>query len=132
MGVISLGLLTEEGLFLGSVVNNRFRKHLPGAKLDCGETPDGFRLGLWNTLNMLGCSQDDISRYLGWRSEGMARHYTRMSNTAGVSSQQLAMYCLNHYISLISSLRSVFLAPFCFKVPFGIIVIRRNLSNGEN
>ena len=68
MGVISLGLLTEGGplaksLFLGSAGNNRLRKYLTGAKL--------------------GRSNDDISRYLGWRSGVMARIYTRMSNTAG-------------------------------------------------
>ena len=70
-------------LSVNNAVNNRLRKHLTGAKLDCGETPQSFRLGLSNTLNMLGCSQDDLSRYLGWRRKDMARHYTRMSNTAG-------------------------------------------------
>ena len=67
--------------FLGSAVNNCLRRHLTGAKLNGGETPPSFRLSLSNTLNMLGCLHDDISRYLGWRSGGMARHYTRMSNT---------------------------------------------------
>ena len=70
MGVISLGLLTEGGPlakkpFLGSAVNNRLCKHLTGAKLNGGETPSSLRLGLSNTLNMLGCSRDDITRYLG-------------------------------------------------------------------
>jgi len=69
--------------FLGAAVNNLLRKHLTGAKLNCGETPHSLRLSLLNTLNMLGCSQDDISRYLKWHSEGMAQHYTRMSNTTG-------------------------------------------------
>ena len=102
--------------FLGSAVNNCLRRHLTGAKLNGGETPPSFRLSLSNTLNMLGCLHDDISRYLGWRSGGMARHYTRMSKyrrffsycrlafplpDPGVSSQQPTMYCLNHDISLI-------------------------------
>jgi len=77
------GRVVSQKPFLGSAVNNRLRKHLTGAKLNCGETPHSFRLDLSNTLNMLGCSQDDISRYLGWRSEGIAWHYTGMSNTVG-------------------------------------------------
>ena len=59
--------------FLGSAVNNRLHKHFTGTRLNGGETPHSFRLGLSNTLNMLGCSHDDISHYLGWRSGGMAR-----------------------------------------------------------
>ena len=73
------GRAVSQKPFLGSVVNNRLRKHLTGAKLNGGETPHSSRLGLSNTLNMLGCSHDDISRYLVWRSGGKARHYTRMS-----------------------------------------------------
>ena len=30
--------------FLGSAVNNRLRKHLTGAKIDCGETPTALGL----------------------------------------------------------------------------------------
>ena len=59
------GRAVRQKPFLGSAVNNRLRKHLTGAKLNGGETPPSFRLGLSNTLNMLGCSHDDISRYLG-------------------------------------------------------------------
>ena len=77
------GRAVSQKPFLGSAVNNRLWKHLTGAKLNGGETPHSFRLGLSNTLNMLGCLHDDISRYLGWRSGGMARHYTRMSSTTG-------------------------------------------------
>ena len=50
--------------FLGSAVNNRLRRHT-GAKIDCGETPHSFRHGLSNTLNMIGRSPDEISRYVG-------------------------------------------------------------------
>ena len=72
--------------FLGSAVNNRLRKHLTGAKIDCGETPHSFRLGLSNTLNMMGCSPDEISRYVGWRNGDMVNHYNKMSTVAGSSS----------------------------------------------
>jgi len=71
--------------FLGSAVNNRLRKHLTEAKIDCGETPHSFRLGLSNTLNMMGCSPDEISRYVGWRNGNMVNHYTKMSTVAGSS-----------------------------------------------
>lgn len=76
------GRAVSQRPFLGSAVNNRLGKYLTEAKMNCGETPHSFRLGLSNTLNMLGCSHDEISRYLGWRSSGMVKHYTRMSNTA--------------------------------------------------
>lgn len=71
--------------FLGSAVNNRLRKHLTQAKIDCGETPHSFRLGLSNTLNMMGCSPDEISRYVGWKNSDMVNHYTKMSTVAGSS-----------------------------------------------
>ena len=69
--------------FLGSAVNNRLRKHLTEAKIDCGETPHSFRLGLSNTLNMMGCSPDKISLYVGWRNGDVVSHYTKMSTVAG-------------------------------------------------
>ena len=71
--------------FIGSAVNNRLRKHLADAKIDSGETPHSFRLGLSNTLNMMGCSPDEISRYVGWRGNSMVSHYTQMSSVAGSS-----------------------------------------------
>ena len=71
--------------FLGSAVNNRLRKHLTEAKIDCRETPHSFRLGLSNTLNIMGCSPDEISRYVGWRNGDMVSHYTKISTVAGSS-----------------------------------------------
>ena len=50
--------------FLISPVNNHLRKHLTGAKIDCGEAPHSFRLGLSITLNMMGCSPSEISCYV--------------------------------------------------------------------
>ena len=61
--------------FLASAVNNRLRVYLSKAKLDNGETPHSFRVGLSNTLSLLGCSQEEIAQYLGWKSSGMARYY---------------------------------------------------------
>lgn len=70
----------SENPFLGSAVNNRLRKYLSDAKIDGGETPHSFRVGLSNTLNMLGCSPEDISQCLGWRSKETVSHYTKASN----------------------------------------------------
>lgn len=75
----------SERPFVGSAVNNRLRKHLSDAKMLSGETPHSFRVGLSNTLNILGCPQEEISRYLGWRSAGMVRHYTRQTSVASSS-----------------------------------------------
>ena len=80
------GKVVSSRPFLGSAVNNRLRKHLTGAKIDCGETPHSFRLGLSNTLNMMGCSPGEISRYVGWRNGDMVNHYNKMSTVAGSSS----------------------------------------------
>ena len=77
------GKVVSSRPFLGSAVNNRLHKHLTGAKIDCGETPDSFRLGLSNTLNMMGCSSDEISHYVGWRNGDMVNHYNKMSTVAG-------------------------------------------------
>lgn len=76
------GIVVSQRPFLGSAVNNRLRKYPTEAKINSGETPHSFRVGLSNTLNMLGCSQNEISHYLGWRSSCMVKRYTRMSNTA--------------------------------------------------
>ena len=72
--------------FLISPVNNRLRKHLTGAKIDCREAPHSFRLGLSITLNMMGCSPNEISRYVGWRNGDMVNHYNKTSTVAGSSS----------------------------------------------
>ena len=101
--------------FLGSAVNNRLRRHLTGAKIDCGETPHSFRLGLSNTLNkiMMGCSPYEISRYIGWRNGDMVNHYVKMSTVAGSSSINkrllLSTECLDRTpISHPSNLQSIF------------------------
>ena len=65
----------------GSAVNNRLRGYLVEAKLFDGETPHSFRVGLSNTLRLLGCSQQDVAQYIGWQSGEVAEHYSRMSDT---------------------------------------------------
>lgn len=67
------------GLLLVSQV---FRGYLVEAKLFDGDTPHSFRVGLSNTLRLLGCSQQEVARYIGWQRGEMAEHYSRMSDTA--------------------------------------------------
>ena len=76
------GKCVGERLFLGSAINNRLRVYLSEAKLCAGETPHSLRVGLSDTLSILGCSPSEIAQYLGWRSTDMARHYTRVSQAA--------------------------------------------------
>ena len=68
--------------FVGSAVNNRLRGYLTEAKLHDGETPHSFRVGLSTTLRLLGCSQQQVAQYIGWKSGEMAQHYSRSSDAA--------------------------------------------------
>ena len=72
--------------FVGPSVANRLRKYLREAGLDEGETPHSFRRGLSNTLRLLGCSPEDIARYVGWSGSAMAEHYTSASQASSVLS----------------------------------------------
>lgn len=47
-----------------------------------GETPYSFRVGLSNTLSLLGCSPEEIALYLAWQSSDMARHYAHVSQAS--------------------------------------------------
>ena len=69
-----------DGPFIGSAINNRLKKYLLDAGLYNNETPHSFRIGLSNSLKLLGCSQEDIARYLGWSSTEMPKHYTRTTD----------------------------------------------------
>ena len=76
------GKQVGERLFLGSAVYNRLRVYLSEAKLCNGETPHSFRVGLSNTLSVLGGSPEEIAQYLGWKSSDMARQYARVSQAS--------------------------------------------------
>ena len=84
--------LIESKPFTGSAVNNRLRKHLSEAKLYAEETPHSFRVGLSNTLRLLGCSSEDVAHYLGWKSEEIAKRYMQGSD-ATVSITLLEKVC---------------------------------------
>ena len=66
--------------FTGSAINNRLRKHLSESKLYAEETPHSFRVGLSNTLRLLGCSSEDVAHYLGWKSGEVAKRYMQGSD----------------------------------------------------
>ena len=54
-----------------------------GEAIGCaGETPQSLRVGLFNTLDILGCSPGEIVQYLGCRSSDTARHFTCVSHAA--------------------------------------------------
>ena len=61
-------------------MNNRLKRHLLEAKLYAGETPHSFRVGLSNTLRLLGCSSEDVAHYLGWKSKEIAKRYMQGSD----------------------------------------------------
>ena len=61
-------------------MNNKLRKHLSESKLYAGETPHSFRLGLFNTLRLLGCSSEVVAHYLGWKSGEVPKRYMQGSD----------------------------------------------------
>lgn len=68
--------------FLDSAVRNRLRVHLSDTHFCAGETPYSFRVGLSNTLSLLGCSAEEIALYLAWQSSDIARHYAHVSQAS--------------------------------------------------
>jgi integrase len=63
--------------FLGSAVTNRLKKYLGQLHLDDGETAHSFRAGCSNTLSLLGASQEEVAKHIGWRSVSTAAYYTQ-------------------------------------------------------
>ena len=57
------GKQVGERPFLCWAVYNRLRVYLSETKLCNGETPHSFRVGLSNTLSVLGCSPEEIAQY---------------------------------------------------------------------
>lgn len=73
------GRSVEKRPFLDSAVRNRLRVHLSDTHFCDGE---GFRVGLSNTLSLLGCSAEEIALYLAWQSSDIARHYAYVSQAS--------------------------------------------------
>ena len=58
------------------------RVHLSDTHFCDGETPYRFRVGLSNTLSLLGCSAEEIALYLALQSSDIARHYAHVSQAS--------------------------------------------------
>ena len=102
--------------FTGSVVSNRLRKQPSEAKLYAGEIPHSFRVGLSNTLRLLGCSPEDVAHYLGWKSWEVARRYMQGSDATVYLlrfSQEQLLGQLPRSLTLIICRR---LSELCFAV----------------
>lgn len=54
--------------FVGSTVANGLRLHPTTLKIHEGETMHSFRSGCSITLSLLGASDDQVARHLGWKS----------------------------------------------------------------
>ena len=61
--------------FVGSTVANRLRLHLTTLKIHEGETMHSFRSGCSITLSLLGASDDQVARQVGWKSVQTAQYY---------------------------------------------------------
>ena len=72
------GLVTESP-FMGSAVSNRLTLHLKSLNLYQGESAHSFRSGCAITLALLGVSQEDVARHVGWKSLATAEYYSQCS-----------------------------------------------------
>ena len=72
------GLVTESP-FMGSAVSNRLTLHLKSLNLYQGESAHSFRSGCAITFALLGVSQEDVARHVGWKSLATAEYYSQCS-----------------------------------------------------
>lgn len=63
--------------FTGSAVASRLTLHLKTLNIHQGETMHSFRGGCAITLSLLGVSQQDVARHVGWKSMATADYYTQ-------------------------------------------------------
>ena len=71
--------------FLGSTVANRLRLHLTTLKIHEGETMHSFRSGCSITLSLLGASDDQVARHVGWKSVQTAQYYSQVPKVMELS-----------------------------------------------
>lgn len=71
--------------FVGSTVANRLRLHLTTLNLHEGETMHSFRSGCSITLSLLGASDDQVARHVGWKSVQTARYYSQVPKVMELS-----------------------------------------------
>ena len=61
-----------------SCMSDRLKTHLTAINLYDGETSHSSRRGCAITLRMLGVSDPDINKHIGWNSMGMINHYANV------------------------------------------------------
>lgn len=71
--------------FVGSTVANRLRLHLTALNIDDGETMHSFRSGCSITLSLLGASDDQVARHVGWKSIQTAQYYSQIPKVMDLS-----------------------------------------------
>ncbi|KAJ7391187.1 hypothetical protein OS493_019318 [Desmophyllum pertusum] len=71
--------------FVGSTVANRLRLHLTTLNIFQGETMHSFRSGCSITLSLLGASDDQVARHVGWKSIQTAQYYSQVSKVMELS-----------------------------------------------
>ncbi|KAJ7391233.1 hypothetical protein OS493_019364 [Desmophyllum pertusum] len=71
--------------FVGSTVANRLRLHLTTLNIFQGETMHSFRSGCSITLSLLGVSDDQVARHVGWKSIQTAQYYSQVSKVMELS-----------------------------------------------
>jgi hypothetical protein len=76
----------SNGPFRSTDATRRLRHYLPVELLPSAFTAHGARAGVALTLLALGCSSEDARNHCRWASERVFRHYTRLSNVAGLKT----------------------------------------------
>ena len=71
--------------FVGSTVANCLRLHLTTLKIHEGETMHSFRSGCSITLSLLGASDDQVARHVGWKSVQTAQYYSQVPKVMELS-----------------------------------------------
>lgn len=71
--------------FVGSAVAARLHLHLNALQLDDGETMHSFRAGCSITLSLLGATDQDIARHVGWRNLSTAQYYTQTNKVMALT-----------------------------------------------
>ncbi|KAJ7383332.1 hypothetical protein OS493_028879 [Desmophyllum pertusum] len=71
--------------FVGSTVANRLRLHLTTLNIFQGETMHSFRSGCSITLSLLGASDDQVARHVGWKSIQTAQYYSQVPKVMELS-----------------------------------------------
>ena len=70
---------------VGFIIANRPRLHLTTLKIHESETMRSFRRGCSITLSLLGASDDQVARHVGWESVQTAQYYSQVPKVMELS-----------------------------------------------